>query len=521
MSYPKKSNPSKSNAQSSTANPKLSEARKEKLLAIQQREQLKGLLVNKFVEKYGKNKEVSEGLINKEVTDFMKNEKLTEENLRKFEQRIKDGKIGQNNQAPSAKGGAPSVQGNQDAKQGNQAEQSIRQIDLASVKGANVRNEQANDDAISVTSSQRPRSVYQLGEEDDEWATMMKYDAELHKKERELEKLRDLEQKKKIKDELDRQLEEKRKNQEYDRHDLNNYRQLMGVQMDQFDNREQKKETDMKAKIMAEKYSRDKQLQEENQRKKYEKKVEKEMDAILVKKVQQEIDAEIRMAADKRKEQKEQLRKVLLENEERRRLDQEFAAKQKADDIKAQKEYTRLIEAQEAARAAEIQAREDRAKQFMSLMADTIVKDQREQLLDEERKTLQHYLDRESREIADEKVRQKRLYDQKRDIKAFLDKQLEEKEKRRLQEKEIENLQARIWKKDTEDYNYSEKAKFDKMKEINLQQQEFLKKQIDEERKRKGKKMSTEELLLNKPKLKEIAERESATFQKSLVSTKQ
>jgi len=96
---------------------------------------------------------------------------------------------------------------------------------------------------------------------------------------------------------------------------------------------------------------------------------------------------------------------------------------------------------------------------------------------------------------------------------------LEEKERRRLQEKEIENLQARIWKKDTEDYQNAEKEKFSKMKEINLQQQEFLKKQIDEERKRKGKKMSNQELLLNKPKLKEIAGDNNA-FQKSLVSTK-
>jgi len=63
------------------------------------------------------------------------------------------------------------------------------------------------------------------------------------------------------------------------------------------------------------------------------------------------------------------------------------------------------------------------------------------------------------------------------------------------------------------------KKKFSKMKEINLQQQEFLKKQIDEERKRKGKKMSNQELLLNKPKLKEIAGDNNA-FQKSLVSTK-
>jgi len=43
---------------------------------------------------------------------------------------------------------------------------------------------------MSVTSSQRPRSVYELGDEDDEWATMMKYDTELAKKEAQIEKMR-------------------------------------------------------------------------------------------------------------------------------------------------------------------------------------------------------------------------------------------------------------------------------------------------------------------------------------------
>ena len=82
MSYPKKQG--KSGTQGLTQS-RLSETRKEKLLSIQQREQLKGLLVTKFLEKYGgKNKEKRE-FIDKIVMDFIKNEKVTEESLKQLE----------------------------------------------------------------------------------------------------------------------------------------------------------------------------------------------------------------------------------------------------------------------------------------------------------------------------------------------------------------------------------------------------------------------------------------------------
>ena len=86
-------------------------------------------------------------------------------------------------------------------------------------------------------------------------------------------------------------------------------------------------------------------------------------------------------------------------------------------------------------------------------------------------------------------------------------------------EKEIEKKQAEIWKQDTEDYFAHEKAKFDKIKEINIQQAEFLKKQMEEDKKKKYRKMNAQELLLNKQRLKEIAEKTGAeSFQKSLIT---
>lgn len=65
----------------------MSEARREKLLDIQKREQLKGLLINKFKLKYGDKPSLAK-YIDNEVQKFLKNDRLTEENLKRLDERI-------------------------------------------------------------------------------------------------------------------------------------------------------------------------------------------------------------------------------------------------------------------------------------------------------------------------------------------------------------------------------------------------------------------------------------------------
>ncbi len=65
----------------------MSESRRERLLDIQKREQLKGLLVNKFKVKYGDKPNIAK-YIDNEVQKFLKNDRLTEENLKKLDDKI-------------------------------------------------------------------------------------------------------------------------------------------------------------------------------------------------------------------------------------------------------------------------------------------------------------------------------------------------------------------------------------------------------------------------------------------------
>lgn len=65
----------------------MSQARREKLVEIQKREQLKGMLINKFKLKYG-NKPALSKYIDNEVQRFLANDRLNEENLKNLDNKI-------------------------------------------------------------------------------------------------------------------------------------------------------------------------------------------------------------------------------------------------------------------------------------------------------------------------------------------------------------------------------------------------------------------------------------------------
>ena len=65
----------------------MSDTRRERLVEIQKREQLKGMLVNKFKLKYG-DKPVISKYIENEVHKFLANDRLTEANLKNLDSKI-------------------------------------------------------------------------------------------------------------------------------------------------------------------------------------------------------------------------------------------------------------------------------------------------------------------------------------------------------------------------------------------------------------------------------------------------
>lgn len=66
----------------------MSEARRTKLEEIQKREQLKGMLITKFRNKYSMGNEQMQSYIDNEVQRFLNSNRLTETNLKALDEKI-------------------------------------------------------------------------------------------------------------------------------------------------------------------------------------------------------------------------------------------------------------------------------------------------------------------------------------------------------------------------------------------------------------------------------------------------
>ena len=79
------------------------------------------------------------------------------------------------------------------------------------------------------------------------------------------------------------------------------------------------------------------------------------------------------MQLEKRKQEREYLQKMLQENEKNKQRVKHEEELQRLEDVKAQEEYTAMLEKQEADKLNEMKKREQRAQEFMNKMADNVL----------------------------------------------------------------------------------------------------------------------------------------------------
>ena len=80
-----------------------------------------------------------------------------------------------------------------------------------------------------------------------------------------------------------------------------------------------------------------------------------------IKRLQTEMEQERKLQQEKRKQEREYLHKMMIENEKNKALMKGEELKQKEEDAKAQDEYARMLQKQEDDRNAEMSKREARA----------------------------------------------------------------------------------------------------------------------------------------------------------------
>ena len=279
----------------------MSEARKERLLDIQKREQLKGLLINKFKVKYGDKGPQLAKYIDNEVQKFLKNDRLTEDNLKKLDDRIlkeselrdkKDTILDDRKSQKSA--GAPRASSQRPGATGDLETRSVAsshisgasRLSKAGRKEATVAKDKNFDTQSWRSGSQGAKTeAYSEIEEEDEWTAIQKFNTLLHYEEQKQAILRDRERKRLIKEELDKQLKEKNSRKKAEVEETLMYENLQDQHVKLLEEKELEKAAELKKRIMQEKQTRDRQLNEDKFRRKVEQKQTHTQEVALVKRL--------------------------------------------------------------------------------------------------------------------------------------------------------------------------------------------------------------------------------------------
>jgi hypothetical protein len=171
----------------------MSENRRERLVEIQKREQLKGMLVNKFKLKYGNHSTISK-FIENEVQRFLANDRLTEVNLkaldikimREAENRDKKSQIMEDRKSVGARSASAHSQVSRRSAGGlsaaalsqlnaRNADQKSKAGDMASQRSRRSASSQQSRASIarSILSSKKPMTeAYSEINENDEWVAI-------------------------------------------------------------------------------------------------------------------------------------------------------------------------------------------------------------------------------------------------------------------------------------------------------------------------------------------------------------
>lgn len=94
----------------------------------------------------------------------------------------------------------------------------------------------------------------------------------------------------------------------------------------------------------------------------------------------------------------------------------------------------------------------------------------------------------------------------------FLNKQMDEKKMRENMEKALNDEQAHMWKQDHRNYQEEENRLNQKINNINKENADFLKRQMEDKTLKEKGKMNRQEFLLNKPLLRDINDKKKTSI---------
>merc|ERR1719253_2483607 len=224
----------------------------------------------------------------------------------------------------------------------------------------------------------------------------------------------------------------------------------------------------------------------------------KDEEAALVDKIVTEMEAEQVRFEKKKVDTKKAMKKVFEENTKDQEKREAIRKQQQEKDAAAMKEYNRILDEQEEQRAEELANRMERQKALMDKLQAN-VSQQAKDAGDNDAKRAQMQADESAKHYAEaEKIKQERLKQLRLETQAYLFKQMAEKDGRKNDEKDLQNIQAQILERDTEEYNEIEREKLVTKKIRNMEHRKEIEGQMAARAKQSVPEMSEAEVKMNR-----------------------
>lgn len=195
------------------------------------------------------------------------------------------------------------------------------------------------------------------------------------------------------------------------------------------------------------------------------------------------------------------------EGELNRKRQREEQARIKEQEKKDLENYMHFIDKQEAEQKKREKERERRTQELMSQMADSTMKDIEKKKIEDEERVLRYMQETEIRDRLDEEQRLKRMKENQEDMRNYLKLQVKERKNKAITEKKEDYKQAEMWKKDIQVHEDEERKIRLKILMANREYAEYLKKQMEDNKKSKISTMNKDEYLMNKKLMEEIQSR--------------
>ena len=340
-----------------------------------------------------------------------------------------------------------------------------------------------------------------------EWYAIAAYNRKLYEKQKLEEKKKEDEIRRKLKEELDNQIKYKLKKQYEEKLKEEEEDKIYQEHLKHMEIIEKEKKDRIKQQIIKEMASRESQIKYDSMKRRIDQLKQKKFDLNLIKTIQEEMENEKKVAAEKRIKENEALRKVLKENEIYREKQKELLKKAKEDDIESCKEMERIEMKKDLERKRYFDNIKKAANKYDPKKNEDILNKINNEKKEEDDKLLKFILEEKKKEEEDEKKAKLKKIENKIKLQQFLEKQIEEKKKGLDLLKSMNDEQEKMWNIDSQKFK-EEQAK-NKIIMINKKKNNLdaLKEQMKSKEKNKEKEiMSTEEYALNREILEKAKE---------------